>query len=283
MRICRYAKNKIGLVKGNLIHDVSHIADRLGAFKYPLPRYDLMISRIDDVRRAIEELTFTTPGVPVDTVALESPVANPGKIIAAPVNYKKHFDEAAADPVTFPTVHVRSIGESGLFLKATSSVVGPAEGITRRFPDRRTDHEVELAVIIGKECGFVPEAEALSVIAGYCVGLDMTIRGSEDRSFRKSPDSYTVLGPWLVTADEIADASALDMTLSVNGKVRQHANTRDLIFGIPRLISLASSFYNLHPGDVIMTGTPEGVGEVVAGDVLVASIEGVGVLKTHVH
>ena len=283
MRICRYDKTRIGLVEGDRIHDVTAVADRLGRFGYPLPRHDLLIARLGELRPDLEALARREAGVPIASVELESPVANPGKVIAAPVNYKKHFDEAAADPVTFPTVHVRSIAESGVFLKASSSVVGAAEGVRRRFPDRRTDHEVELAVIIGETCGFVPESSALSVVAGYCIGLDMTLRGSEDRSFRKSPDTYTVLGPWLVTPDELGDPSALDMRLAVNGVVRQQANTRDLIFDIPRLISLASSFYTLEPGDVILTGTPEGVGEVVAGDLISATIDGIGVLETRVH
>ncbi len=283
MRICRYEKNRIGLVRGDRVHDVGHVVERLGTFGYPLPRHDLLVAHLDEIAVDLARFVQRDAGVPIDSVRLKSPVANPGKIIAAPVNYRKHFDEAAADPVTFPTHHVRSIADTGLFLKATSSVVGPGAGITRRFPDRRTDHEVELAVVIGRRCGFVPESEALAVIAGYCIGLDMTLRGSEERSFRKSPDGYTVLGPWLVTADELGDASALDMTLRVNGEIRQKANTRDLIFDIPRLVSLASAFYTLEPGDVILTGTPEGVGEVVSGDRITASIDGIGVLETHVH
>ncbi|WP_333823910.1 fumarylacetoacetate hydrolase family protein [Pinisolibacter sp.] len=282
MRICRYENNRIGLVRGDRVHDVSHLTGRLGTFGHPLPRHDLLVAGLAELAPELARFEPTDEGTPIGSVRFESPVANPGKIVAAPVNYRKHFDEAAADPVTFPSVHVRSIAESGLFLKATSSVVGPAAGVTRRFADRRTDHEVELAVVIGRECSFVPEKDALSVVAGYCIGLDMTLRGSEDRSFRKSPDGYTVLGPWLVTADEVGDPSALDLSLAVGGEIRQHANTRDLIFGVPRLIALASSFFTLHPGDVILTGTPEGVGEVLPGDVVTASIARIGVLETRV-
>lgn len=282
MRICRYDETKIGIVRDGVVHDVSHLSDRLGLHGYPLPRHDLLIARLDELRDEMEAAASSGAGIPVGAVRLGAPVANPGKIVAAPVNYTKHFDEAAADPVTFPKVHVRSIRESGLFLKATSSVVGAGQGVPLRFADRRTDHEVELAVVIGKECGFVSESEALSVVAGYCIGLDMTIRGAEERSFRKSPDGYTVLGPWLVTPDEIGDPSALEMMLAVNGEVRQHTNTRDLILGIPQLISLASAYFTLHPGDVVLTGTPEGVGEVLAGDVITATIEGIGTLETRV-
>ena len=110
----------------------------------------------------------------------------------------------------------------------------------------------------------------------------MTIRGTEDRSLRKSPDSYTVLGPWLVTADEIPDPGKLDLSISVNGQQRQAANTRDLILPVPKLIEWASSFYTLHPGDVLLTGTPQGVGPVQPGDVMLASLERVGEMRVEV-
>ena len=119
-------------------------------------------------------------------------------------------------------------------------------------------------------------------MAGYCIGLDITVRGPEERSLRKSIDSYTVLGPWLVTADAIPDPGALDLTLKVNGEVRQRANTRDLILDIAELIAFASSYYTLMPGDVLLTGTPEGVGPIHAGDVMTASIEHIGSMDVHV-
>jgi 2-keto-4-pentenoate hydratase/2-oxohepta-3-ene-1,7-dioic acid hydratase in catechol pathway len=148
--------------------------------------------------------------------------------------------------------------------------------------DRRNDHEVELAVVIGKKGRDIAAAEALDIVAGYCIGLDMTIRGPEERSFRKSPDTYTVLGPWLVTADEIPDPGSLELSISVNGTVRQKANTKDLILGVPELIAWASSFYTLHPGDVLLTGTPQGVGPVRPGDVMLASLERVGEMRVTV-
>ncbi len=151
-----------------------------------------------------------------------------------------------------------------------------------RHLDRRNDHELELAVIIGRLADRVSEATAYDYVAGYAIGLDMTVRGPEERSMRKSSDSYTVLGPWLVTADEVADPAALDMMLSVNGTVRQKANTRDLVVGIPQLIAWASRYYTLHPGDIILTGTPEGVGPVVPGDEIIASIDGIGTMKVSV-
>jgi 2,4-diketo-3-deoxy-L-fuconate hydrolase len=160
--------------------------------------------------------------------------------------------------------------------------VGPGEGVALRHLDRRNDHEVELAAIIGKAGRNIPRASAFEHIAAYAIGLDMTVRGPEERSLRKSVDSFTVLGPWLVTADAIGKPPALDLHLSVNGETRQRANTRDLILSRPELIEFASSFYTLHPGDVLLTGTPEGVGPVVPGDRILAEIEGIGGMEVAV-
>jgi 2-keto-4-pentenoate hydratase/2-oxohepta-3-ene-1,7-dioic acid hydratase in catechol pathway len=142
--------------------------------------------------------------------------------------------------------------------------------------DRRTDHEVELAAIIGETCFDVPEEGALEYIAGYAIGLDMTIRGPEERSLRKSLDRFSVVGPYFVTADEIPNPENLDLEILVNGQVRQKSNTSRLIFSVAKLVSYCSNFYTLYPGDIIMTGTPEGVGPVQAGDVMHAKIEKVG-------
>ena len=124
----------------------------------------------------------------------------------------------------------------------------------------------------------LPMDEALSYVAGYSIGLDISIRGSEDRSFRKSPDSYSVLGPWLVTADEIPDPGVLDLQITVNDEQRQHSNTKYMILGVPELIELASAFYTLQPGDLIFTGTPEGVSPIQAGDRIVATIDTIGTM-----
>jgi 2-keto-4-pentenoate hydratase/2-oxohepta-3-ene-1,7-dioic acid hydratase in catechol pathway len=169
-----------------------------------------------------------------------------------------------------------------LFLKATSSLIGAGDGIELIHLDRRNDHEIELAVIIGKPARNVSGRDALNYVAGYCIGLDITIRGPEERSFRKSPDTYTVLGPWLVTADELKDPSRLAFTIAVNDEVRQDANTDDLVLSVRELIELASSFYTLHPGDVILTGTPQGVGRVLPGDVLRARMDRIGEMRVDV-
>jgi 2-keto-4-pentenoate hydratase/2-oxohepta-3-ene-1,7-dioic acid hydratase in catechol pathway len=130
--------------------------------------------------------------------------------------------------------------------------------------------------VIGRRTGPIAEADALGAVAGYAIALDMVVRGKEDRSFRKSPDTYAVLGPWLVTADELGDPGALDFTLHVNGDRRQEANTRDMIIGIARQIAWASSVYTLYPGDIIMTGTCQGVAPVKAGDVMTLAFERIG-------
>jgi 2-keto-4-pentenoate hydratase/2-oxohepta-3-ene-1,7-dioic acid hydratase in catechol pathway len=141
---------------------------------------------------------------------------------------------------------------------------------------------VELAVVIGRQGSRISRANALEHVAGYSIGLDITIRGSEDRSFRKSPDGFSVLGPWLVTADEIPDPGSLDLEIAVNGQQRQKSNTRYLILGVPELIEMASSFYTLYPGDVIYTGTPEGVSPIDPGDQIVATIERIGTMRVAV-
>jgi 2-keto-4-pentenoate hydratase/2-oxohepta-3-ene-1,7-dioic acid hydratase in catechol pathway len=205
-------------------------------------------------------------------------VKSPGKIIAAPVNYKAHIEEMKKANIS-PGFNIWDIEKAGLFLKATSSLVGPSEGIAQRFLDRRTDHEVELVFIIGKKASQVSREKALDYVAGYCLGLDVTVRGSEDRSFRKSMDSYTVLGPWLTTADEIPDPQNVQIALRQNGEVRQDTNTSDMLWDVAKLIEFATRFYTLHPGDVFFTGTPSGVSPIRPGDKLVASSPELGSME----
>lgn len=276
MRFCRFDDDRLGLVEGDTVRDVTAATDILPAVRWPLPRGDQFMLHFDAVRREMERLAPSAPSKPISEVKLLSPIANPGKIVAAPVNYQLHLDESRADTqINFGT-HVRTIEEYGVFLKAPSSLVGPGEGVVADWTDRRIDHEIELAVVIGKQGFRISEADALSHVAGYTIGLDMTIRGTEDRSFRKSLDTFSVLGPWVVTSDELSDASALDFEIKVNGETKQKSNTSLLIFDIPRLIAYASKAYTLYPGDVIMTGTPEGVAPVLPGDVMHVWIDKIG-------
>jgi 2-keto-4-pentenoate hydratase/2-oxohepta-3-ene-1,7-dioic acid hydratase in catechol pathway len=281
MKLCRF-DNRLGLVTGDKVLDVSEALKALPAQSYPFPRTDLMVENLASLAAPIAEAAKSAKAYALKDLSLQSPIANAGKVVAAPVNYKKHLEEAQGDSEIHHQNKVQEIQRVGLFLKATSSIVGPGEGIVIRHPDRRTDHEIELAAVIGKAANKVTREQAMSHIAGYCVSLDTTVRGPEERSLRKSIDTYTTLGPYFITADEVKDPSAVDLHLTVNGETRQKANTRDLIIGIADLIVFASSFYTLMPGDVLLTGTPEGVGPIVAGDTIEASISDVGSMQVKV-
>lgn len=288
MRLCRYDDNRLGLVEGYTLRDVTRATEKLPQLRWPFPHGDQLIASLDTIKHAIKDAAEASPRKLVSDVKLLSPVANPPRIIGAPLNYKLHVDEAA-DPAIHHGVQLANydgfatpIDKHGLFLKSQTGAVGPGDGIEIRFPGRRNDHEVELAVIIGRGGRNIPRDYALDHVAAYTIGLDMTVRGTEDRSFRKSADSYSVLGPWLVTKDEIPQPDRLNLRIAVNGKIRQSANTRDLIVPIPDLISRVSHIYALYPGDVIMTGTPDGVAEVQPGDTLIASIDGIGAMEVKV-
>jgi 2-keto-4-pentenoate hydratase/2-oxohepta-3-ene-1,7-dioic acid hydratase in catechol pathway len=280
MKICRFGDDRYGIVRDGAVYDISSHVERI-AGSGRLRRGDPAIAHLGAIAASVRDADLGAPVGTVDAVSFLAPVLFPTKIIAAPVNYEAHIVESEADPgITFNHAVAR-IDKAGLFLKSTSSLVGAGEGVAVRFPDRRTDHEIELGLVIGRECSDVSESRAL-VVAGYAIALDMSVRGTEDRSFRKSIDTYSVLGPWLVTADEIADPNDLNFVLTVNGAVRQDANTRRLIFNVQKLIAWASRWYTLYPGDVLMTGTPEGVGPVGPGDVMHCRMDGIGEMSVNV-
>jgi 2-keto-4-pentenoate hydratase/2-oxohepta-3-ene-1,7-dioic acid hydratase in catechol pathway len=282
MKFCRFGDQRYGVVRDGSVYDVTGIVEGVLARGVRPAKGDAVYANFAAVRAAIEAAPPGAPACSVADAAFLAPVAAPPKLVAAPVNYQAHIEEANADPaITFNRATAR-IDEAGLFLKAASSLVGPSEGVAVRFTDRRTDHEIELALVIGAEATNISEARALDVVAGYAIGLDMTVRGKEDRSFRKSIDSYAVLGPWLVTADEIADPNDIAFHLEVNGEPRQSSNTKMLIFNVQKLISWASRWYTLYPGDVLYTGTPEGVGPVGDGDVMTCHIDGIGDMRVNV-
>ncbi|MGW6719632.1 fumarylacetoacetate hydrolase family protein [Streptomyces sp. NPDC054995] len=210
---------------------------------------------------------------PLAEVTLRAPLPQPGKIIGAPVNYLDHKAEME---------YSTSIAELGVFLKANSSVIGPGEDIRLPYSDKRTDQEGELGVVIGRTASHVSAEDALHYVFGYTCLLDITVRSDEDRSTRKSFDTFTPLGPWVVTADEVPDPDALELRCDVNESTRQKVNTRDLIFGVPELVAYISSVMTLHPGDVIATGTPAGVGPLQHGDRVVVDIDTVGRLEVGV-
>ncbi|HSV79415.1 MAG TPA: fumarylacetoacetate hydrolase family protein [Ramlibacter sp.] len=283
MKLCRFNGDRLGLVEGEMVLDVSAALDALPAVRWPVPHGDPLVKHLDTLVAAVQRARGAAQRLPLAGLRLNSPITSPSKVMAAPANYRLHVEQDTKDAGVDQGVHRKALEgverpteKYGLFLKATSAIVGPSEGVRVILPERRTDHEVELAVVIGKAGHSIRRAEAMNHVAGYCIGMDMTVRGAEDRSFRKSADSYAVLGPWFVTADEIPDPHALTLSLWVNEERRQHSSTGAMTVDIPDLIAIASSVYTLFPGDVILTGTPEGVGPVVAGDVVRVSCDAIG-------
>ncbi len=284
MKLCRYDDDRLGVVRGDLVHDVTEVQTEIRKSSPYAMKGDAVVAALPQWRERLERMADKSPGKPIAQLKLLPPVARPTKLTCAPTNYQAHIEEMAKASAQPGSQIVRGtsskILEAGMFLKANSALVGPSEGIPIRFPDRRNDHEVELVMVIGKTGSDITQARALDYVAGYCLGLDMTVRGREDRSFRKSVDGYAVLGPWMVTADEIPDPDSVPLELTVNGETRQKSNTSQLIYNCRRLIEFASEFYTLYPGDLLYTGTPDGVGPVKPGDVIICrSAAALGELK----
>lgn len=280
MKLCRFDEDRLGVVVGDTIHDITNIQTEIrNGARYDM-RGDAVIAALPEWRERMETAAESAATIRVSDVALLPPIARPSKTMAAPVNYAAHVAEMKAQP------HVTGedkgpsrppgIQNQGIFLKSNSAVVGPAEGVAIRFPDRRNDHEVEFVIVIGKQGSRIKKEDALDYIAGYTLGLDMTVRGVEDRSFRKSCDGYAPLGPWMVTADEIPDPNNVPFTVHLNGNLQQDAHTKDMIFDVQRLIEFASEFYTIYPGDVLFTGSPPGVSEVQPGDVMHCACDIIG-------
>ncbi len=278
MKICRFNTNQLGVVQGRNVFNVSEVVGSLKSDEWPPQPGDSLIRNLDKILPEIRRVRNNAEVLSLRDIHLNSPVVTPTKIIGTPFNYHAHLSELEQDPDTHHEQLDHTVEKHGLFLKAPIPV-GSDDGVRLEFTNRRTDHEVELAIVIGKACKRVSESEALDYVAGYAIGLDMTIRGEEARSLRKSADSHSVVGPWLVTHDEIENPDNLDISLSISGKIRQKSNTSEMIFSTPKLISYASSFYTLYPGDVIMSGTPEGVGPVSPGDILDCTIEKIGTMQ----
>ncbi len=205
-------------------------------------------------------------------------VADAGKFVAIGLNYSDHAAESGLEVPPEPVV----------FMKATSSICGPNDNVEIPRGSEKTDWEVELGVVIGSTAKYISEADALKHVAGYCVINDVSERGFQiERSGQwvkgKSADTFGPLGPWLVTKDEVADPQALSMWLDVNGERQQTGNTNTMVYGVALIVSYLSQFMTLHPGDIITTGTPPGVGMgqkppryLKPGDVVSLGIEGLG-------
>ena len=231
----------------------------------------------DDIAPIAAVPAKTLPKVEKGAV-LGPPLRGIGKIIGVGLNYRDHAEETGLPLPKEPT----------LFLKATSALCGPTDDLVMPREGKSVDWEVELGVVIGTPGVYIAERDALDHVLGYCVGIDFSERDFQfsrgGQGFKgKSADTFAPLGPFLATRDEIADPQDLPLRLSVNGKLKQNGSTREMIFSVAELVSYISRFMSLQPGDVIITGTPAGVGRgqkppvyLQAGDVVTASIDGLG-------
>jgi 2,4-didehydro-3-deoxy-L-rhamnonate hydrolase len=226
------------------------------------------------LRAVSPESLPVVPGQP----RLGPPVAGIGKLVCVGLNYREHAEETQS----------RAPAEPILFMKATTALNGPSDPIRMPRGWSKVDWEVELGVVIGAVARYVPEAAFRDYVAGYCIANDVSERAFQlehgGQWFKgKSCDTFAPLGPWLVTGDEVPDPQALDISLHLNGERMQHSNTRSMIFPVSKLVSYVSAFMTLEPGDVLLTGTPSGVGLgrtpprfLQPGDELHLSITGLG-------
>ena len=270
MKLVRYrsaAGEKPGLILDGEIFDLS------GSFAALHPRAPTP----DDIEAiaAVPVKALTKVGT---GAVLGPPLRGIGKIIGVGLNYRDHAEETGLPLPKEPT----------LFLKATSALCGPTDSLVMPRDAKSVDWEVELGVVIGKPGVYIAERDALDYVLGYCIGIDFSERDFQfnrgGQGFKgKSADTFAPLGPFLATRDEIADPQDLGLRLSVNGIAKQSGSTRDMIFSLAELVSYISRFMSLQPGDVILTGTPAGVGlgqkppvYLKPGDVVTASIESLG-------
>jgi acylpyruvate hydrolase len=218
-----------------------------------------------------------------DEVILGTPIPEPSKIICVGRNYVEHAQEMKSDIPEYPV----------LFAKFANALIGPEDAIEKTPLTEKLDYEVELTVVIGKEASQVKKEEALDYIAGYTIGNDISARDLQKRTPQwlqgKSVDKSTPVGPWVVTADEISDPGKLDVRCYVNGELRQSSNTEKFIFDVPFLVEFISNLITLKPGDIIMTGTPNGVAFGMEspiflhdGDVVALEIENIGRMENRV-
>ena len=221
---------------------------------------------------------------PIESFRLLAPVPSPGKILCAGINYRSHKEENPK--AVFPE-------KPSFFSKLPTAVIGPGQPIVLPYPDSRTDYEVELALVVGKTMKNVPRDRALEYVFGFTVLNDVSCRdlqfGLQHETIGKGIDTYCPLGPEIVLRDELPDPGGLRVESRVNGELRQSSSTADMIFSVPVLLEFLTSFVTLHPGDVVSTGTPAGVGLfrrppvfLQPGDAVEVSVEGIGTLRNEV-
>lgn len=292
----RMGVSSIGVELESGILDIPDAASHFGR-KYHISGHSFPVSMLDllhwssglEVVGQIVERYEKTPEDerilthPLDGVKLEAPIPRPGKIVCLGKNYLDHIEETGSSVPDFPPI----------FSKFPSCVTGPGEPIPIPKVSKQIDWEVELAVVIGRACKDVSEKEALHYVAGYTIGNDVTARDlqrSDGQWVRgKSLDGFCPMGPRLVTRDELGDGGSLKMTTKVNGVLMQNSSTSNMIYNVFQIVSGLSESFTMEPGDVILTGTPSGVGFVrnppiflKDGDVVELSIEGIGTLTNPV-
>lgn len=277
MKLAVFDDYRVGVVIGDAIRDVTRLLpDALDVV--PDSRMNWLITNWAKVADDISAESGDTR--PVSGVTLRACSPSPRGVFALPGNYQAHLGEIGRMTVSGK----RTANEMGFFLKAPASVIGPGEAVQLpKGSERRFDHECELAAVIGAYAFEVAAAQAAEVVFGYTCAVDVTMRidpdgRQEDRSMRKSFAGFTPIGPYLVTADEVGDPHTLSSRLSVNGQQRQSAQTSAMIVNVWQAIEIISSVVALRPGDVVLTGTPEGVGPIAPGDSLEIAISRVGAM-----
>jgi len=274
MKIARFNQGRIGVVvDSDSIVDITALTGEDDQAWPPVATVRL-IGQFDRLKAHIEAALPTLPRLPLASVKLLTPVPWPNKVIAYPVNYHDHGREMQAG---------YRADVQGFFLKPPSSLSGAGEPVELpEVPGREVHHESELAIIIGKQCRGITREQWREHVFGYACLLDMVVRGKEERVFRKAFDTFCPVGPWITTADEVPDPTQLEMKLWVDGELRQHANTRDLVLDIPGMVQMAAAVMTLYPGDIIATGTPAGVGPVQAGNTIRITIDRLGEMNVPV-
>lgn len=264
---------RIGRVEGDQLVDITEVTHSGGSVREILPK-------LRELKSVIE--SATGPSIALKDVELLPPIDAPQKYLGIGMNYQKHAEEAAAAGIAIPTTQM-------WFNKQVSCITGPYSPINKPIVSDQLDYEIELGVVIGQECKHVDVADARKVIAGYLVCNDVSVRDwlqkrSPTFTLGKSFDTHGPIGPWLTTDDEIDDPLQLEMTLTVNGEVRQHHATDDMIYDIYEQIAYLSQVMTLMPGDILATGTPAGIAAPTqnwlrVGDVVRAEISGLGFIE----
>ncbi len=273
MKLVSFDEDRLGIVRGLEVVDVSDLADS-PAGDWPPVGMNQLIRRFHGSIAELQVAAESRVGRLLSEVRLETPVPWPSKIIAYPANYHAHAQEMGRE---------YRANTQGFFLKPPSALSGPNDPIVLPVNSgRRIDHECELGIVIGRTCRDLHRDDWRKVVFGYTLLIDAVIRGKEERVARKAFDTFCPVGPWIVTEDEVGVPDNLRGRLWVNDELRQDANTRDLVLDVPGMIEMASSVMTLFPGDIIAAGTPEGVGPIRAGDTVTIEFERIGVMTLKV-